>query len=102
MQIDTLHITPKAIIFLRGGEGGGSESAPSDNFENMDSQLVHSDAIWNDILELQRHFWKQGRACNLTLFETTRIISETLLKTMSLKHAFWRYLKRFGTAENIL
>ena len=78
------------------------ELAPSDNFENIDGQNVHYDAIWNDILKLQRQFWKQGRACNLTLFETTRITSETILKTMSLKHAFWRYLKRFGTAENIL
>ena len=53
----------------------------------------------NGILELQRQFWKQGRACNLTLFETTRITSVSILKTMSLKHAFWWYLKRFGTAE---
>ena len=53
----------------------------------------------NGILELQRQFWKQGRACNLTLFETTRIISVSISKTMSLKHAFWWYLKRFGTAE---
>ena len=37
---------------------------------------MHSDGIWND-LELQRKY----------------------LKTTSLKHAFWRYLKRFGTAE---
>ena len=36
---------------------------------------MHSDGIWND-LKLQRR-----------------------MKTMSLKHAFWRYLKRFGTAE---
>ena len=52
-----------------------SEPAPSANFE----KIVYSDAIWNDILELQRQFWKQGRACNLTLFET-RITSETIFE----------------------
>ena len=36
---------------------------------------MHSDGILNDF-ELQRTFWKQ-----------------------CLKHTFWRYLKRFGTAE---
>ena len=39
---------------------------------------MHSDGIWND-LELQKK-----------------------KKTMSLEHALWRYLKRFGTAENNL
>jgi len=31
----------------------------------------------------------------LTVFET----AERKMKTMSLKHALWWYLKRFGTAE---
>ena len=93
-----IHIYP--FIFYVGG--GGSEPAPSDNFENIDGQIVHYYPIWSDILELQRQFWKHGRACNLTIFETTRITSETILITMSLKHALWRYLKRFGIAENIL
>jgi len=38
-------------------------------------------------------FWNcrdnfENKACNLTLFETTRITSVTIVKTMSLKHAF--------------
>ena len=74
----------------------GNGPAPSDDFETF-GQLVHSDAIWNDILELQRPFWKQDRMCNLT-----RITSENILKTTSLKHALWRYLKWFGIAETIL
>ena len=74
---------------------GGLGSGPAHLIllKTLTVKIVHSDAIWNDILELQIHFWKQGRACNLTLFETTRITS--------LKHAFWHYLKRFGTAENV-
>ena len=44
-------------------------------------------------------FWQQGRACNLTLFETTLV---NILKTMSLKHAFWWYLKRFRTPNIFL
>jgi len=32
--------------------------------------MVHSDDICNNILELQRQFSKQGRGCNLTVFET--------------------------------
>ena len=47
----------------------GSGSAQSANFENMDIEMVHSNAIWNAILELQRQVWKQYRACILTLFE---------------------------------
>ena len=78
----------------------GQKRRPCFNHFLIDGQIVHSDAIWNDMLELQRQFRKQGIACNLTLFETTRIPSETILKTMSLKHALWRYLKRFGTAVN--
>ena len=49
-----------------------------ENLENIVSTNMHSDGIWNDS-ELQRK-----------------------MKTMSLKHAFWHYLKRFGTAEKML
>jgi len=37
-------------------------------------------------------------ACILTYLKRLET-SETILKTMSLKHVFWQYLKRFGTAE---
>ena len=54
---------------MQGSRGGatvlrawGSGPAKYDNFENSDAKMVHSDAIWNDILELQRQFVKQGRA----------------------------------------
>jgi len=50
--------------------------------------MVHSDAIYNDILELQRQFWKKVyKACILTVFETSSYFREKM-KIMALKHAF--------------
>jgi len=43
-----------------------------------------------------------SKACILTLFETIWNCRKLFENNMSLKHAFWPYLKRFGTAENIL
>ena len=55
-----------------------------------------------------------SKACILTIFKTiwncrehfeNNVSKECMplfLKTMSLKHVFWLYLKRFGTSENIL
>ena len=84
---------------------------------------MQSDNIWND-LELQRIFENNvSKACILTAFKTIWKCREyfennaflsmrskgiwndlklqrILSKTMSLKHAFWWYLKQFGTAEN--
>ena len=37
---------PKTVnIYVVCVCGGGGEQAPSDNFENIDGQIVHSDAI---------------------------------------------------------
>jgi len=64
---------------------------------------MHSDTIWND-LELQRIFLENNvsKACILTLFGTIWNCRESFWKTMSLKRAFLRHLKRFGTADTIL
>ena len=80
------------------GLAWGSGPAASYDLEIKDAKMVHSDAIWNDIFEPQRQFWRQDRACTLTVFETI-VTSKNILKSMSLKHALWRYLKRFGTVE---
>ena len=55
------------------GEGGawGSWPALSDNLENKDGKMVHSDAIWYDILICTEIFESQeSRCCILTPFET--------------------------------
>ena len=57
------------LVLGRGGWSCGP--ALFDNFENKDGKMVHHDAILNVDVELQIIFWKQGRACNLTLFETS-------------------------------
>ena len=84
---------------------------------------MHFDGIWNN-LELQRNSWKHclysmrsdGIWNNWNCKETLKTLSlqhalwrylkrfdtaENILKTFSLKHAFWRYWKLFGTAENL-
>ena len=60
----------------------------SDVFETIQN---HRDLFENNV----------SKTCNLTIFETIWNCRE-YLKTTSLKHAFWRHLKRFGNAENIL
>jgi len=47
----------------------GSRPGQSDHFENKDGRIVHSDAIWNKGFGTTATIWKQGRACNLTLFK---------------------------------
>jgi len=52
--------------------------------------------IWNcrEIIENN-----VSKACILAVFETIWNCRVFMLKEMSLKHAFWWYLKQFGTAE---
>ena len=58
---------------------------------------MQCDGIWND-LELQRKNENNVyKACSVTVFETIWNCREKM-KTMSLRHAVWRYLKRFKTA----
>ena len=48
-------------VGVKGGRGAwGSGPAQCDIFENRDGKMVHSDAIWSEILKLQRKFWEQG------------------------------------------
>ena len=83
---------------------------------------MHSDNVWND-LELQNVLENNvSKACILTLLEMIGNWRENFeykdgkwciltpddswnfrgeMKTMSLKHALWRYAKRFGTAEKM-
>ena len=62
---------------------------------------MHSEGIWND-LELQRKNENNvSKVCVLKVFETSWNCREKL-RTMSLKNAFWHFLKRFGTVEFIL
>ena len=59
-----------------------------------------SHVIGND-LELWKPFENNvSKACLLTLLETNWNCRNPL-KTMSLKHAFSRYWKRFGTVETL-
>jgi len=72
-----------------------------DNFENKVER-----AIW--------HYLKQLVFTSVNILKTMSLkhllwlylkrfgTAMKQMKTMSLKYAFWRYLKRFGTAENIL
>jgi len=60
--------------------------------------MVHSDAIWNDILERQIHFWKQFLSRAIVHYLKRFLTSVKKRKTGSLKHAFWRYLKGFVTS----
>jgi len=62
---------------------------------------MHSNGIWND-LELQWTSWKHC-LCSMRS-DSIQNDSElqTNMKTLSLKHAFRHYLKRFGTAANTI
>ena len=67
-----------------------------EKYENIVSKaciLMVFETIWNCRETTENNV---SNGCILTLiFETAEIV----LKTMSLNHAFWCYLKRFGTAE---
>ena len=61
--------------------------------------MVHSDAIYNDILELQRQFWKKVyKACILTVFETSSYFREKKGNN-GFKACILTQLKRFGNAD---
>jgi len=52
-------------------------------------------SIWNWRDHFENNVFK---ACALKVYETIWNCRENM-KTMSLKHAFWWYLKQFGTVE---
>ena len=55
--------------------------------------MVHSDAIWNDILELERKCEnKDDKWCIMLQFDTIWP-TETILKAMNLNGALWRFLR---------
>ena len=65
---------------------------------------MHYDGIWND-LELQKKTFENndGKWCIMATDGSWNDLElQTKMKTISLKHALWRYFKRFGTAENPL
>ena len=76
------------------GGAWGNRSDPHDKFEN--GKMVHSNAIWSALLELQRQLWKQDRACVLTLFETICNFRET--NENYVYKACILILKQFGIA----
>ena len=57
------------------------------------------EAIWNCRKLFENNISKEWI---LTMFERIWNCREKNLKTMYLKHAFWRYWKRFGTAKKTL
>ena len=62
-----------------------------------------SDNVWND-LKLQKTFCKNNVSKLNAFWQYLKRFrtAEEILKTMSFKHALWRYLKWFRTAEKIL
>ena len=69
-----------------------------DNFKNNVSNaciMTVFKTIWNCREHFINNFFK---ACALKVFEKICNCREKM-KTMPLKHAFWWYMKRFGTAE---
>ena len=70
-------------------------------FWNQGRCMVHSDAIWNDVLEIGtavNFFWNQGPcmvhsdAIRNDVHEVET--AETILKARTQNGAFWRYLKQ--------
>ena len=72
-------------------------------FWNQRRYMVHSAAIWNDVLEVgtdEKSLKSKKKWCILMLFETTFSKLELLSKieNSQLNGAFWRHLKRcFGS-----
>ena len=62
------------------------------------SQIWH-ETVFETMWNCREKKWNNvSKECILTLFEKIGNC-RNLLTTMSLKHALWRYLKRFGTAD---
>ena len=59
---------------------------------------MHSDGIWHD-LELQKKLKTMSLKHALWRYLKRLGNAECYLKTISLKHAFWRYFNKLGNAE---